>query len=783
MESRNLGLIRALGWERTPDGVEFRCLTELLAPARVAVQAAGPRAVRVRITAGASLLPKRQTYVVRRPDEGAAQVETPDGRVIVRTAHLVVEATLDPWQLTFREPGGRLLTHQVSDDVNFAGHRLGPRPGLEVETLPHDPAHRTLAVVDNLLLDPEDHFYGGGEKFTRLDHVGRTIRIWNRNPYGSRSELAYKNIPLLIGSRGYGLFVDVPTAVTFHVGSRSNRTFTVEAAGSELDYYLLAGTPKEILAAYTDLTGKPPVPPEWAFGLWASTCFVKFTEASVLAEARRLRQERIPCDVFHLDSFWQRAYMWCDFEWDAERLPDPKRLMAELHGEGFHNCLWINPYVSCQSSLYQEGVRGGYFLRRPDGTVYDALVWSQRTERGMGLCAIVDFTNPEAARWYRTKLAAQLMLGADSFKPDFAEEIPEDARFANGMTGTEMHNPYPLLYQQACFEETQVARGSRAVAWSRSAAPGVQRYPGHWAGDSECTFLDMANTLRGGLASAMSGLAYWSHDIGGFWGDPSPALYVRWAQLGFFSALSRYHGATPRQPWRFGEEALAIFREYAQLRSRLVPYLVSHGWDAAQTGTPLMRPMVMEFPDDPASHAFDLQYCLGRELLVSPVVTADGWVTTYLPSGRWMDWWSGAVHHGPVTIRRQVPLRELPLYLRENSLLVLGPVRQHVGEAAADPLTVEAFVTTRATFSLRTDAGQVEFRCLRQGKRATFEASQAGATFVLRLRDVEPPAEAWADGQPLPRLPLDRLDGTDRGWAADGRTTILKARARVLRME
>jgi hypothetical protein len=148
-----------------------------------------------------------------------------------------------------------------------------------------------------------------------------------------------------------------------------------------------------------------------------------------------------------------------------------------------------------------------------------------------------------------------------------------------------------------------------------------------------------------------------------------------------------------------------------------------------------------------------------------------------------MDWWSGAVHHGPVTIRRQVPLRELPLYLRENSLLVLGPVRQHVGEAAADPLTVEAFVTTRATFSLRTDAGQVEFRCLRQGKQATFEASQAGATFVLRLRDVEPPAEAWADGQPLPRLPLDRLDGTDRGWAADGRTTILKARARVVRME
>ncbi len=783
MDIRNLGLIRALGWERTPHGVEFRCVTELLAPARVAVEAAGPRGVRVRITAGATPLAKAHTYVVNRPDAGAGRVETPEGRVILRTAHLVVEATLDPWQLTFRSADGRLLTHQVSDDVNFAGHRLGPRPGLEVETLPIDPARRTLAVMDNLLLDPEDHFYGGGEKFTRLDHVGRTIRIWNRNPYGSRSELAYKNIPVLIGSRGYGLFVDVPTAVTFHVGSRSNRTFTVEAAGPELDYYLLAGTPKEILGTYTELTGKPPVPPEWAFGLWASTCFVKFTEASVLAEARRLREERIPCDVFHLDSFWQRAYMWCDFEWDAERLPDPKRLMTALHREGFHNCLWINPYVSCQSALYHEGVEGGYFLRRPDGSVYDALVWSQRTERGMGLCAIVDFTNPEAARWYRGKLAEQLALGADSFKPDFAEEIPEDARFANGMTGAEMHNPYPLLYQRESFEATQAAHGPRAVAWSRSAAPGVQRYPGHWAGDSECTFLDLANTLRGGLASAMSGLAYWSHDIGGFWGEPSPALYVRWAQLGFFSALSRYHGATPREPWRFGEEALAIFREYAQLRSRLVPYLVSHGWQAAETGTPLMRPMVMEFPDDLASHAFDLQYCLGRELLVSPVVTEDGWVTTYLPPGRWMDWWSGAVIDGPRTLRRQVPLRELPLYLRENSLLVLGPVRQHVAEGPADPLTVEAFVTTEATFAFRTDAGPIDFRCRRDAGRVTLEARGPDATLVLRLRDVDAPRMAAAGGQTLTRLGLEELARADRGWAVDGRTVVVKARARELRIE
>ena len=777
MESRNLGIARALAWERTPDGIELQCVTEGLAAARVALSAVAPRVVRVRVTAGPLGAAKKFSYVIGRPDTGPWSVDAAANRVTLRTAHLVVEVSLDPWQITYRTTDGRLLTHEVPDDANFAGQRFGPRPGFQVESGPNDPARRVLGVVETLLLDPEDHFYGSGERFTRLDLVGRTVRIWNRNSYGARSELAYKNLPFVVGSRGYGIFVDVPTAVTFHLGSASNRAYTVEAAGEELDYYLIAGTPKEIVSAYTELTGRPAVPPEWAFGLWASTCFVQFTTASVLEIARRLRAEGIPCDVFHLDSFWQRALMWCDFEWDSARIPDPKHLLAELHREGFHNCLWINPYVSLQSALYREGATHGYFLRRPDGTVYHPVVWSQRTERGMGLCAIVDFTNPAAAAWYRGKLEAQLAIGADSFKPDFAEEIPDDAVFANGLTGAEMHNPYPLLYQKEVFDATR-AHASHVVEWSCSAAPGVQRYPGHWSGDPECTFLDLANTLRGGLAAAMSGLAYWSHDIGGFWGDPSPDLFVRWAQAGFLSGLSRYHGATAREPWRFGDEALRIFRLYARLRSRLVPYLVAYGWQASKDGVPLMRPMVMEFPDDPAGYAFDLQYCLGRELLVSPVVRADGWVTTYLPRGRWTDWWSGALHEGPTTLQRRVPLHELPLYVRDDSLVVLGPERSHVGERPADPLTVEAFVTTEAAFALRGDGGDVDLTCRRRGGEVTFEASAAPATFVLRVHDGPATTAVSADGRALPRLDATSLDRGETGWTVDDRIAVVRARAR-----
>jgi alpha-D-xyloside xylohydrolase len=783
MDLRDIGIIRALGWDRLPDGAEFRGVTTGLAAARIAVRAVAPRVVRVRITPGPIAPAKGFSYVTAGPTSGRVQLEEASGTVTLRTEHLTVEVALEPWRLTFRTAEGRLLTHEVSDDVNFAAQRLGPPPGFLAESLPHDPLRRAMATVETLLLDPDDHFYGGGERFTRLDHVGRTLRTWNRNSYGARSEHTYKTIPLVVGTRGYGLFVDVPTAVSFHLGSRSNRTLTLEAAGPELDYYLLAGSPKEILGAYADLTGKPAVPPAWAFGLWASTGFVAYTEASLLEQARRLRAEAVPCDVFHLDCFWQRAHMWCDFEWDTARMPDPKRLLTELRRLGFRNCLWINPYVSVQSALYREGAERGYFLRRPDGSIYAPIVWNQRSERGMGLCAIVDFSHPEAARWYAEKLEAQLALGADCFKPDFAEEIPEDARFANGLTGAEMHNPYALLYQRTAWEATLAHKGEgETVAWSRSAAPGVQRYPGHWSGDPECTFVDLANNLRGGLAAAMSGLAYWSHDIGGFWGEPTPELYVRWAQVGLFSALSRYHGATPRDPWLFGDEALAIFRRYARLRSRLIPYLQSLGAEAAATGVPLMRPMVLEFPDDPAARAFDLQYCLGRELLVSPVVQSGGEVVTYLPRGRWTDWWRGTVHEGPTTLVRRVALEELPLFVRENSLVVLGPERLHVGERPADPLTVEAFVTTEARFALAGEAGRIDLTCRREATGLIFEASAAPATWELRLRETPVPASATADGQPLPRLDGAALAGAERGWTMDGGGLVVKARARMLRI-
>src|SRR5512139_2307799 len=223
MESRNLAIGRALSWERMADGVRFQCVAAGLVAANVAVTAVAPHIFRIRITPGTAPPTKGFSYVVNRPSAPPFTIHEAEKRVEIATGRLTVVADLEPWCLTFRTPDGRVLMHEIPGDTNFGGHTLAPPPGFEVAGLPHDPARHILAVVETLALDPEDHFYGGGEKFTRLDHVGRTVRTWQRNPYGTRLELAYKNMPIMVGTRGYGIFVDTPTAVTFHLGSLSNR--------------------------------------------------------------------------------------------------------------------------------------------------------------------------------------------------------------------------------------------------------------------------------------------------------------------------------------------------------------------------------------------------------------------------------------------------------------------------------------------------------------------------------------------------------------------------------
>jgi alpha-D-xyloside xylohydrolase len=378
----------------------------------------------------------------------------------------------------------------------------------------------------------------------------------------------------------------------------------------------------------------------------------------------------LPLSVFHFDCFWMRQFHWCDFLWDPVAFPDPAGMVRRLKERGLRVSLWINPYIAQRSVLFEEGRQLGYLLKRPDGSVWQWDLW----QAGM---AIVDFTNPDATAWFRSKLQALLDLGVDCFKTDFGERIPaEDVVWYDGSDPRRMHNYYPHLYNKAVFDLLTEQRGEGdAVLFARSATVGGQQFPVHWGGDCESTFEAMAESLRGGLSLASSGFGYWSHDIGGFEGTPDAAVFKRWVPFGLLSSHSRLHGSgSYRVPWAFDEEAVEVLRKFTKLKLSLMPYLAAVAEQAHTCGTPMMRPMVLEFPTDPGVAYLERQYMLGPDLLVAPVMSMDGEVRFYLPEGTWTHLLTGERLTGSRWVTETHGFDSLPVLVREGAVIAVGAV-------------------------------------------------------------------------------------------------------------
>ena len=347
----------------------------------------------------------------------------------------------------------------------------------------------------------------------------------------------------------------------WEVGSFSYATGSAMAEDGKLDlFFFLAPSLKELIGTYTALTGRPQLPPRWAMGLWMSRA-AYHDRAEMLEVAERLRAEEIPCDVFNIDPTWLKQQYYndigvevCNLDWDECPWGPPEALFAEFAQRGFSICLWINPYFSEESAIYAEAKERGYLVRTVDGGL-------ARLEFNLA-AGIVDLTNPEARAWWQGRLAALLKQGAATFKADFGDRVPENALFWNGKTGAEMHNLFVHLYVETVYEAVRETHGA-GIVWRRPGYIGSQRYPGCWAGDTQVTWEGMAGALRGGLSAAMTGEAFWGHDIGGFVGPkPSNELYIRWAQFGLLSPLARFHGTTPREP---GITAPRPWRSYATM--------------------------------------------------------------------------------------------------------------------------------------------------------------------------------------------------------------------------
>jgi alpha-D-xyloside xylohydrolase len=461
--------------------------------------------------------------------------------------------------------------------------------------------------------------YGLGEHFTPLVKNGQTIEIWNEDG-GTASEQAYKNIPFYLTNRGYGVFINYPGRVSLEIGTEIVDKVQITVPGEELEIFFIYGkNPREIIKRYTDFLGKPALPPEWSFGLWLSTSFTtNYDEATVTSFLAGMAERDIPVSVFHFDCFWMKEFTWSSFSWDSDVFPDPQSQLKRLHEKGFKVSVWINPYIAQMSELFDEAKSAGYLIKRADGSVWQWDLW----QPGM---AIVDFTNPDACRWFQSKLQSLLDIGVDSFKTDFGERIPTDVVYFDGSDPIRMHNYYPYLYNKTVFELLEKEKKGEAIVFSRSATAGCQKFPIHWGGDNESTFESMAGTLRGGLSMALSGFGFWSHDIGGFEGTPNPDVFKRWLAFGLLSSHSRLHGsASYRVPWLIDEESSQVTKFFTDLKKTLMPYIFTMAKIAHSEGTPVMRPMMMEFPQDPACQYLDRQYMLGDSILVAPIFNSEG---------------------------------------------------------------------------------------------------------------------------------------------------------------
>ncbi|NUU04927.1 alpha-xylosidase [Leifsonia sp. C5G2] len=645
-------------------------------------------------------------------EEGHAEVSVEAAAGVLTTGGLTATVKRGaPWSLTF-SAGDRVLT---SSGHKSLGHMTVAGDGTYV--------HEQLALGVGELV------YGLGERFGPLVKNGQVVDIWNADG-GTSSEQAYKNIPFYLTNRGYGVLVNHPGHVSYEVGSESVERVQFSVPGESLEYFLIYGpTPKEILERYTALTGRPASVPAWSYGLWLSTSFTTaYDEETVTSFIDGMAERDLPLSVFHFDCFWMREFNWCDFEWDPRTFPDPEGMLARLHDKDLRVCVWLNPYIGQRSPLFAEAAAAGFLVKRPNGDVWQWDLW----QAGMGL---VDFTNPDATRWYQDKLRGLVAQGVDCFKTDFGERIPLEVEYFDGSSPERMHNYYTQLYNEAVFEVLQEARGEgEAVLFARSATTGGQQLPVHWGGDNTSSYESMAETLRGGLSLAFSGFGFWSHDIGGFEGTPDPGVFKRWTAFGLLSSHSRLHGSDSyRVPWAFDEEAVEVTRRFTKLKLRLMPYLFAAGQEAHTAGTPVMRPMQLEFAGDPAVDHLDRQYMLGADLLVAPVFSPDQ-VEFYLPEGVWTEFFSGRRVEGGRWLRETHGFDSLPLYVREGAVLPLGARDDRPDYDYRDGLTLAVYPGPDGDrqVTVTTPSGEVaEYTVSRRGDALT-ATGPAGHPFTLR---------------------------------------------------
>ncbi len=619
-----------------------------------------PEIIRVQTYHHMGILKKTPEFELELTDTLPLNVTDSDDFVSIKSGSLSLEIGKKNWSMDYKRDG-KVISKSGWNDLALM------KTNWKGDAYDKGDIENTY-MRQQLSIGVGELIYGTGERFTPFVKNGQSIDIWNADG-GTSTEQSYKNIPFYLSNKGYGILVNHPENVSFEIATEQVTKAEFSVEGGYLDYFFINGpTMKEALTHYTDLTGKPSLPAPWTFGLWLSTSFTtNYDEETVMSFVDGMLDRGIPLRTFHFDCFWMKEFHWSDFVWDSRVFPDPEGMLKRIKAKGLNICVWINSYIGQESFLFMEGMEKGYFLKRPNGDVWQWDMW----QPGM---ALVDFTNSEAYKWFQDKLEVLLDMGVDCFKTDFGERIPTDAVYFDGSDPKKMHNYYTYLYNKCVYELLERKRGKgEAVLFARSATVGGQKFPVHWGGDCWSDYESMEESLRGGLSLMMSGFGFWAHDIGGFENTSTADVYKRWVAFGLLSSHSRLHGSTSyRVPWAYDDEAVDVVRFFTKLKARLMPYLYKTSVETSKSGIPTMRAMVLEFTEDKNCNYVDKQYMLGDNLLVAPIFNDESLAEYYLPKGIWTNFFTGEEKTGGEWITEKHDYLSIPLMVRENSIIIMG---------------------------------------------------------------------------------------------------------------
>lgn len=520
---------------------------------------------------------------------------------------------------------------------------------------------------------PNECFVGTGERFTKMDLSGRTFLLKNQDGQGVNNRRTYKNIPFYISSQMYGAFFHTCAHAKLDLANHSTRSVQFLAKESKIDCFLIGGdTIEEITRGYRDLTGYPSMPPLWSFGIWMSR-MTYFSADEVQEICNRLRKEKYPCDVIHLDTGWFETDWLCEWKFNKERFPDPEGFIRGLLKQGFKTSLWQLPYVAEDAEQIDEARENDYIgpltkKQESEGSNFSSLDYA----------GTIDFTYDKATEWYKGLLKNLLDMGVKCIKTDFGENIHMDAIYKN-MTPEQLNNLYALLYQKAAYEITKDVTGD-GIVWARAAWAGCQRYPLHWGGDSCSSWDGLAGSLKGGLHFGLSGFAFWSHDVPGFHTLPNfmntvvdDKVYLRWTQFGVFSSHMRYHGTNKREPWHYPAIA-PIVKAWWNLRYMLLPYIIRESEKAVKSGNTIVQALIFHHPEDKICWHIDDQYYFGDDILVAPVMNSESKRDIYLPEGEWIEFFTGQQFTGLKWLNNiTVPLEIMPVFIRKGATIPIYP--------------------------------------------------------------------------------------------------------------